>query len=38
MRTPPMRGLMAFKTSAVFIKSWPTMAANGKFTRMHATI
>jgi hypothetical protein len=28
--TPPISGLRAFRTSAVFMVSWPTMAVKGK--------
>src|SRR3990172_2485263 len=32
IRTPPMRGLTAFRTRARHMRSWPTMAVRGKTT------
>ena len=29
IRTPPMLGLIALRTRAIFIRSWPTMALKG---------
>jgi len=28
--TPPIEGLIALSTSAIFMRSWPTIAVNGK--------
>src|ERR1700694_524309 len=38
MRTPPIAGLIALRTSAVFIASCPTSAVNGSIARPRAIV
>jgi hypothetical protein len=38
MSTPPIRGLIAFRIRAILIRSWPTIAVNGKIEGISSSL